>query len=391
MSEQIPDAKARAARIALAVLSGAIATALVGGGLWLALRPKPASPPQQSFEPAEPSESSTSTLPPGSGSSETSSPAATDTASGGERPSGSQTPPRKPRVGRVAFRLGASVYVAREDGSSAVAIIRSADGPYALSPDAKSLAVVDKGQILIADVSTKNARNAGPAHEGVSPVWSADSKRLYFGRSTDSAGFEIWQIAAGDAEAALVSPGSQAAVSRDGKILVIGGGSDPMPDGSSFIRVSIEGRPLAPVQVNGGAVTAVATNGDRIFVGLSDGVRGSSVVSLKPDGRDQRSIAGIVPGDAPAVWGRMCVSPGGRRLGLAAMGDDGYSRAYSVLAEGGELVSLSQRRDTSLRGWNAAGDRMFLIEGNAFQGESTQLVSIKPDGTSRRVLVTGAK
>jgi Tol biopolymer transport system component len=137
--------------------------------------------------------------------------------------------------------------------------------------------------------------------------------------------------------------------------------------------------------------TAVATNGERVFVAVTDGDAGSAVLSMKPDGRDAKQVVGTVPGTTRVVWGSVRPSPDGELLALAAQGDDGYSRTFIVSSGGGTPIALANRRDSYLHGWSAAGDRLFLIEGNTFQGETTSLVSVARNGTGRRILVPGAE
>jgi len=167
--------------------------------------------------------------------------------------------------------------------------------------------------------------------------------------------------------------------------------SELLPDGSSSVLVSVNGSTLRPIQVTGGLPTVVAASKDRVFVGLAAGDRGSAIVSLKPDGRDQKQVAGPVSGAMPAMWYSLLVSPDGKFLAATAQGDDGYSRAYLAPTSGGDLTGLTQRRDTRAHAWNAKGDRLFFIEGNSFQGEQTALFSVKRDGSARRMIVTGVE
>ena len=53
MTERMPDDRARTARIALAVLAGALGTALFAAGLWMVFRPEPHATVQSEIEPAE--------------------------------------------------------------------------------------------------------------------------------------------------------------------------------------------------------------------------------------------------------------------------------------------------------------------------------------------------
>lgn len=407
MTERMPDDRARTLRIVGAVLAGALGTALIAAGIWMALRPEPPAPRQTEIEPAErttpetptavpvsPSTSGTAEVPIGAATTPSST---TDPGAGAGAPStpgGIEENPDAPtRVALIAYRLGADLYVAQEDGSSARAVVRSVSGPYALSPDAGTLAVIRSGVLELLDVASGDAEEAGPAAETAVPCWLADSSRVIFRRRATgtSEGFQLFSVERDGGKAVLLAPGSQAAVSPDGRVVVVRGGDEVVLDGSAYVYVSVEGSALAPVQILGGMPTTVATNGERVFVSVASGERGSAVISMLPDGRDSRQVVGAVPGTASAMWAAMRPSPDGTLLALAAQGDDGYSRTFIAPAGGGQLVSLAKRRDSYLHCWSATGDRLFLIEGNAFQGETTSLVSFKPDGSGRTVVVSGAE
>ncbi|HSK48392.1 MAG TPA: hypothetical protein VLA05_10390 [Coriobacteriia bacterium] len=396
MTERLPDDKARAARIALAVLAGALGTALFGAGMWMAFHQSSEDAPsaQKTIEPAEPSEAATMPGIPGEEATSTGSTTEStgpDGGGGGETPDGLGGSDAVRRAPLIAFRLGASVYVAYEDGSGANRIVKSPDGPYALSPDGKTLALVEGTELRLIDVASGDETTAGEAEEGFGPRWSADSSTLVYRRhkSGSSDSYELWTASRSGKGAARLADGEQAGYSPKGDVLVVLDASSGGEQG--FVSVSVAGSALRPVPVTGGTPTAVGTNGDRLFVAMSNGEQGSALVSLGTDGRGQRAVAGGVSGDMPAIWSAIWPSPDGGLLGLQATGDDGYARAFIVPSAGGASASLSRRRDGKLHGWSATGERVFLVEGNAFQGEPTSLVSMKRDGSARRDVVTGAE
>ncbi len=53
-------------------------------------------------------------------------------------------------------------------------------------------------------------------------------------------------------------------------------------------------------------------------------------------------------------------------------------------------MKLWVRRDNYFLQWSADSAWLYLIEGNAFQGESTSLYRVGRDGQGRRLLVQGA-
>ncbi len=90
------------------------------------------------------------------------------------------------------------------------------------------------------------------------------------------------------------------------------------------------------------------------------------------------------------MYTSMMVSPDGRRLLYAAHGDDGYSRTFVLGLDGSEPVPFTVRWDTYPQTWSADSHRVFFIEGNAFQGEPTKLMSARTDGFGRTEVVPGA-
>ncbi len=391
MTEQQPKGGQRAARVALAVLAGMLGTALVGGGLWMAFRPERRATPDEidRLEPAEPTEaptmpvtSTTPSAPAPAAPATTETPAAETT----EAPSISSAT----RAARIAFRLQDVLYVSNESGSARVKITASAAGPYALSPDGTTVVWIDGSTLKSSVVGSNKTAKIGPADATFTPVWAGDSSAVvYATRAGDVS--TLMRLRKGTTSPSTLTTGVDAAVSPDGSVIVIREDSEPIAEGSSRVFVSKDGGAFASVAVSGGEVTAVGTSSTRIFVGLAASDRGSAIVSFKPDGSDRREVAGVVPGTMPAVWSSIVPSPSGATLAIGAQGDDGYARAFTVPAGGGQLAALGTRLDLTLHGWNATGSRLFLIEGNAIQGESTSLVSVKPDGSSHRVIVDGAE
>lgn len=404
MTEHMPDDRARTLRIVGVALAGALGTALIAAGIWMALRPEPTAPQQTEIEPAEQTEPQTPTAAP-----VTPDATATTDAQGGASAPGTPTgdgtgikpggispstnPEAPKRAAKVAYRLDSSIYIANEDGSDAQALIESAGGPYALSPDAETLAYVSGGRISLIDAAGGDAKEVAPAAGSFVPCWLADSSRVVYRRRATGTpeGSKLFSAARAGGKPDLLAPGREVAISADGAVVVVLATDELMTDGSAYVQVARDGAEFKPVRVQGGMPTAVATNGERIFVAVMDGEGGSAIISMKPDGRDAKQVVGPVPGSTRVLWGSVRPSPEGDLLALAAQGDDGYSRTFVVSSSGGTPIALATRRDSYLHGWSAAGDRLFLIEGNTFQGETTSLVSVARNGTGRRILVPGAE
>ncbi|HET6352634.1 MAG TPA: hypothetical protein VFG89_10975 [Coriobacteriia bacterium] len=394
MSEQKPKGEQRAARVALAVLAGALGTALVGGGLWMAFRPTPHSTPVtiDRNEPAERTEAPTMPVVPSTAATTTvttSTPVASATTTSNATTTQPASSSGTLRAERVAFRLKSALYVSDESGGHRTKVAKSAEGPYALAPNGTTLAWVDSGQLKVALVGSK-ATTVGPADSAFVPVWVGDSSSLiYRVRVGDTT--TLMRLPKGSKSANTLATGVDVASSSDSRTIVIRDSSDTVDDGVGRVLVSLNGGAFSTVEVSGGEATAVGVTSTRVFVGLAAADRGSAVVSIKPDGSDRREIAGAVPGDMPAVWGGIVPSPTGLTLALEAQGDDGYARTYTAPAGGGQLTALGNRLDVAFHGWSAGGSRIFLIEGNAIQGEATALVSVKPDGSAHKVVVSGAE
>ena len=148
MTERVPDDRSHVRHVAIAVLIGVVGAVLFGVGLWMAFRPDDKPAKQAEIEPAQPTTPSGTTTATG-GSPEPTSVAGAGSGAGSAGGSGTATGSqtvttatgdRIVRAARIAFRLGATLYVANEDGSAATPVYRSDDGPYALSPDGKTIA-----------------------------------------------------------------------------------------------------------------------------------------------------------------------------------------------------------------------------------------------------------
>jgi hypothetical protein len=202
MTEQLPDDRAHVRHVAIAVALGVAGVILFGVGLWMALRPHEDGTKQAAIEPAEqtaPSQSPTTgagssaaTL--GAGGVKANAPTTGTAAVPGGQTVTTASGEQIVRAARIAFRLGATLYVANEDGSAAKPIYRSDDGPYALSPDAKTIALVQDRKLKLIDVASGDARTVGAAEEGMAPQWKGDSSAVLYRRLKKNASdqFDIW-------------------------------------------------------------------------------------------------------------------------------------------------------------------------------------------------------
>jgi Tol biopolymer transport system component len=390
MTSPIPDDTMRT-RVALIAAISVLGVAILAMGAWAVFRPHPKAAAPRTFTPAEETSSSatsasSSVVATNTASAESSSTTAAAAAAAAAVNEGAA--PSTVRAAKVAFRLGASIYVADEDGGSAKAVTQAPDGQYALSPDGLTLALVRDGGIALYDVDTGKLAYSGLA-EPVKPVWLPDSSAVMFVRVDADGAAQILRVSPTGGEGALVGAGSNVAVSPNGANIALlpPFGSTATPQ----VLVSRNGGAFTPVAVSGGDPIGIALGNNRLFVSTISAVEGGAIWSFALDGSGAKQI--VSPGtsaDKGATFGRMLLSPDGLNLLYAAESDDGYSRMWLVPTAGGSPFSLSSRRDDYPLLWSVSGKDILFIEGNSFQGESTALYHVSPTGTRRLMLVSGA-
>ncbi|MHB9003439.1 MAG: hypothetical protein ACYC6C_05170 [Coriobacteriia bacterium] len=311
--------------------------------------------------------------------------------------SGSTPAPATPAVRRapfIVYRLDSALYVAREDGTQARKVTASASGAFTLSPDGKTLAYVDgtKARLLLTDVGTGQSKDTGQALN-YAPAWSPDSARLAYVAGAGTAPEIRLTSRAGSAQGTVVA-GHSPVFGNDGAMLLVVAGAAVGQPGE--VTIAYVGGRSAGAIAGGGRQAADATFGvDGVVAALSDGSGGTSRLLTAPAWRPGTTAAwSEIPvhssaGETTAI-ARLCASPDGKYLAYAESGDDGYSRAFVYDVARRTSVALSVRRDTYPLCWTSDGSRVLFVEGNAFQGEPTALMSVQPDGMGRRVLVDGA-
>ncbi len=312
------------------------------------------------------------------------------------------TPGAAPSVARraplVAYRLGGEVFVAREDGSQPVRVAASAEGVFALSPDGRTLALVEGGELSFVAVDGSGRTPAGPA-AATAIAWWPDSSAVAVVRPSTGAPdvTEVWRVPLRGGSPARVLDAGAPSIGPDGTLAApapasADAGGAPrgsvwvVPRGGTASAVPVSGHPTECAPGAGSVVFAL----QGVAPGAATPAIEPGVWAMRPDGASQRRIVGPPASPIPFGYGRLSLSPDGRTLLFAEVGDDGYSRAFTVPVAGGTPRPLTVRRDTYPLGWSSDGARVFFVEGNAFQGEPTSLMSAAPDGTGRRVVVEGA-
>lgn len=319
----------------------------------------------------------------------------------GGKSSGDSSTVAPGRAPFVAYRFAGAVWVSREDGSEPVKVVESEQGSFALSPDGSAVALVDQGVLTIVNVAELSATVIDDA-EPHALAWEADSTSVLHLRSTEGGDgvTEVWRAPrrAGAAPVKVVEAGAPS-IASDGTIVALpapGTFTDPrkgslrvLPFGRSARQVSTQGQPGA-CAVQGDTIAYAVTGMSYTDSAGAERQIDPEIWVMRPDGSASRRIVGKPATMRPFGYANLALSPDGQRLLFAEVGDDGYSRGWIVPVAGGTPLPLTVRRDTYPLGWSADGTSVFFIEGNAFQGEPTALVSVRADGMGRRTVVAGA-
>ena len=289
----------------------------------------------------------------------------------------------------MAFRLNGTVYLAREDGVRAIPLVRT-EGVFALSPDARSLAFVDPGmgRLAIVDLSKQTTRTVGPARQ-VTPRWAPDSSWV-LGVRDASHGSEVFRVDRSTGAAAVLGAGSGAAVSPDGSVVAIVPGALARP-ASSMLALLRDGRPWRKLTAPGPIVDA-ALGDDTAYVATAGALQEASPegVWVIPFAGGGRRLSRPEDTGEPGDFGMLALSDNAEYLAFARIGDDGRSRAWIARTRAGAPVQVALRRDVYPLWWASDSSALYAIEGNSWQGESTALVRVAPDGHRDAVVVQGA-
>lgn len=286
---------------------------------------------------------------------------------------------------RIAYRRAGVLYVADPDGTHEARAASSVEGVFSIAPDGRTLALVDAATRTLAlyDLSTGARTAIGPANQEV-PAWAASSAWVVYSTG-DGSGVQVRRVDRDGRNAKTLFSGGEAAVSPDGTVVC---GIAHAPSGASSVVVYRGGRAV-PLPVAGYA-TDVACGSDRVFYSLAgDDGADSSIRSMSRAGADVRTILTAPRAGSRVSFQDLCLNPAGTRIAFTEAGDDGYSRLFVMAADGTGSRSLSVRRDDYPVCWGCDG-RLYFIEGNAIQGETTKLMAVGADGIGRVAIVEGA-
>ncbi len=287
----------------------------------------------------------------------------------------------------IAYRLGPNLYVADEQGRNANAVALAPSGDFTLSPDSRTIAVVDGDtrQLVFIDIASRTVVEAGTVAGG-RPVWMPDSSGVLLPVIADATtgATRIDRFGRDGGSALTIGAGGMAAVSPDAGTIVLGPGAGATAAEGSRVTIVRNGRPTS-VKLPG-LVTAVAAANDQVFVGAM-GEQGPGLWTIPQAGGAPRAM---IPVGEGSPYTTLSLSPDASSLAFAVGGDDGYSRVSVIPARGGSAVRLWVRRDDYVLQWSRDSMWVYLIEGNAIQGESTSLYRVGRAGNARRLLVQGA-
>ncbi len=221
------------------------------------------------------------------------------------------------------------------------------------------------------------------------PRWAPDGTWLVYTSGSEATSIRRAETT-GVMGPTLAKSGASPRVSPKGEFIAYGASLQPGP-GDRVTIARTDGGGSAAVGSSGGALSwAWGPKGELYF----------SKQATTPD--DWRLWVAAPPRFKPKAVGTanlaapayqlhgLMVSPDGKYVLSAAAGDDEYSRLMVYDVAKRRFSAISTRRDAYPYGWTPDGAILYF-EGNAYQGEPSALMSIRPDGTGRRMVVSGAQ
>jgi len=322
-------------------------------------------------------------------------PTSTTTSTPDASPSAPPTSPGVPvvRAPLVAVRRDGAVWTCDEAGGGLRRIVASPDGPFALSPDGRTLALVDAASRTLSLVSIESGavRVVGTALLET-PSWSADSTFLvYTAQAAGGHDAVVKRVAADGSSRSSVGGGAMPRIAPDGRIAAVS--TARSSEGVPVVVFGDAGEHLVGKRVVANAVflgASLIAYCDAGAPGTGSTARHPSIGVVRFDGTGQKTLVKRPAAGGSAFFGDVMIAPDGRRLVYVESGDDGYSRIFTIAVGGGTVTQLSTRRDGYLAGFSADGSELLYIDGNAVQGEDTRLMAVHLDGTGRRIVLERA-
>ena len=304
-------------------------------------------------------------------------------------------------IARVAFILQDKLTVAHESGKDRFTVARWTEGgAYALSPDRRRIAftVPDVGGLahlyvtLVGGETLDMGVLVGESGFG----WMPDSKRLVAAPQGGLGAKPLSIIStAGGPIVRLGVDGRYPVASPDGKWIAFlknaaGARGSTI---SELWRVGADGKG-ALLLAKGLDVSDMAWLASDELAVVEKGERAMQDRLVRMDlfGAELVTLASGAPGGMGSLHRVLTGSESGL-VAYDVVGDDGYSRIYTVDPEGRSRRILPGQRDVYPVAWSIDGDRLFYIEGNTYQGEEglTALFSATALGTGKQFVASGAR
>ena len=287
----------------------------------------------------------------------------------------------------VAYRAGGAIWVSGEQGENPKKVLDIKQGRYALSPDGTRLAAIDTGRgvLILADLETAHESVIGPAVD-IGPAWAPDSSFFVYTSSSNGKRQVIHATRVG--AFAILGAGVAPQVSPDGQGVYYLQTQDPA-EGGILARVDVAASAGgAPSVVTRDRVVAFAPGRGVVYYATGQGAT-ASIWRAGADGSGITRLVGASTDTRVVVYSDLKLSPNGKALVFARTSDDGYSRMEVIAAKGGVPAELSLRRDDYPIGWTTNGEWIMFVDGNATQGEKTDVLAVAPSGGLRRTVVAG--
>jgi hypothetical protein len=287
---------------------------------------------------------------------------------------------------KIAYRKDGKLYVSAENGGGEQEVAASGRGAFTLSPDGTRLAWIDVADAALHVTEVGGEDIVVGVAEDVAPSWAPDSAWLVFTVPSEQ-GSIVYRVKADGSTPEMLAPGHSARVSGDGQSVALIASAGPGQPGDVVV-VDDEGDRLGHI-AGAMAVEAVPVRGVIVY-SVAGGKDAEEIRAADPDGTDVMTLVGPARLGVPAVYAQLEPSPDEELLKYAATGDDGYSRVYVVELSGTPTpLALSIRRDTYPLRWASDARNLFIVEGNAFQGEKTSVIRVSEGGLGRTVVVEG--
>jgi Tol biopolymer transport system component len=393
MTTPVPDDSSHTRTILIASVV-AVAVMLVGVGVAFAVMASRApKPPRANFTPAQ--ETSATESSETSGTDEASETASAPTTSRSTQTAAPVHPGTNTRASRIAYRMPPqAIWVTDEDGKSNTKLVFRSAGAFSLSPDGTTLAVIDTPsgggpQLVLVDVaSAKETRIPGPTEL---PEWSPDSSWLAYSASSGLASSVRRVNRDGSGDALIVAPGDRPRISPDGRYVAYIKNRQDSPVGPLLVFDTQHRTTKTVPSADASLDYAWGTDGSLYFAQAGT-AGGKAALKVADKTRSRSSLLVSLPTTSTLPFpGALMPSPDGAMIVLTMSGDDNMARMVMVNIARKTATEVLPRRSAYPLAWSADGKTLLYIDGNADMEEKTSLYRMNPDGTQRKVLVTGAE